>query len=130
MARPTNRAVTELIKVRQSRKPEKTDSSNKVGSSQTSPLFQKGKAVQENSKREGTTPPETPRQKNAKRGKGGREVPSSTIRSQAKDLDWRTVVKRGIRKKAEGPKNDGKEKTVQAHILGVMKWAPELKALQ
>ena len=103
MARSTNRALTELIKVRQSPKPEKSASSNKDGSIQTSPLFQKGKAIQENSKREGTTPPETLRQKNAKGGERRREVPPNTtlIRSQAKDLDWTTVVKRGIRKKAE-----------------------------
>ena len=46
------------------------------------------------------------------------EVPPSAtqIRSQAKDSDWTTAVKRGIRKEAKRPKNDGTEKTVQAHI--------------
>ena len=38
------------------------------------------------------------------------------LRSQAKDLDWTIAVKREIRKKAEKPKNDGKEKTVQVYI--------------
>ena len=66
MARSNNRAFTELAKLRQSPKPKKTVSSIKDGSSQTSSLFEKGKAIQENSKREGKTPPETPRQKKAK----------------------------------------------------------------
>ena len=52
MARSTNRTLMELAKLRQSPKPRKTVSSNKDGSSQTSPLFQKGKAIQEHSKRE------------------------------------------------------------------------------
>ena len=52
MARSTNRALTELDKLRQNPEPKKTVSSNKDGSSQTSPLFQKGKAIQENNKRE------------------------------------------------------------------------------
>ena len=43
MTRFTNTALTELSKVRESPKPEKTASSNKDGLSQTSPLFQKGK---------------------------------------------------------------------------------------
>ena len=87
MARSTNRALTELTNLRQSPKSEKTVSSNKDGSSQTSPLFQKGKAIQENSKRKGTIPPETPRQKKAKEGERRREVPLSTtpIRSQAQN---------------------------------------------
>ena len=65
MARSTNRALMELAKLRQSPKSKKTVTSNKDGSSQTSPLFQKGKSVQENRKRKGNTPPETPRQKKA-----------------------------------------------------------------
>ena len=118
MARFINRALTELTKLRQNPKPKKTVSSNKGEWNQTSPLFQKGKAIQENSKRERTTPPETPRQKKANRGETRREVPPSTtpIRSQSKDPDWTTVVKRGIHKKAERSKNDGTEKTVQTHI--------------
>ena len=77
----------ELAKLWQSPKPKKTVSSNKDGSSQTSPLFQKGKAIQENSKREGTTPPETSWQKKAKGGERRKEVPLSAtpIRSEAKD---------------------------------------------
>ena len=51
IARSTNKALG------------KRDSSNKDGSSQTSPLFQKGKTMQEKSKREGTRPLERPRQK-------------------------------------------------------------------
>ena len=50
MTRSTNRALAELIKVRQIPKPEKRNR-------------QTGKTMQEKSKREGTTPPETPRQK-------------------------------------------------------------------
>ena len=115
MARSTNRVLTELAKLRQSPKPKKIVSSNKDGSNQMSPHFHKGKAIQENSKREGKTPPETPRQKKAKRRK---EVPSSAtpIWNLAKDPPWMTVVKRGIRKEAKKPKNDGTEKTVLAHI--------------
>ena len=81
-------------------------------------LFQKGKAIKENSKREGNTPPETPRQKKAKGSEGRKEVPPSAtpIRNQSKDSTWTTVVKRGIRKEAKRPKNDGTEKTVLAHI--------------
>ena len=116
MAR-SNRALTELIKLRQSPKPEKTVSSKKDGSSHTSPVFQKGKAIQKNGKREGTTPPETPRQKKANGGKRIREVPPSTtpIRSQAKDPDWRTVVK---------------NQSTYVDILGIIKGAADLKALQ
>ena len=119
MARSTNRAFTEHAKLRQSPKPKKIVSSNKDGSSQTSPLFQKGKAIQGNSKREGKAPSETPRQKKAKGSEGRKEVsPSATpIRSQAKDPAWTTVVKRGIRKEAMRPKNDGTEKTVLPHII-------------
>ena len=91
MTRSTNRALTELAKLRQSSKPKKTASSNKDGSSQTRLSSRKGKRYR---KREGTTQPET----------------------QTKDPDWATVVKRGIRKEAEKHKNDGAEKTVQAHI--------------
>ena len=80
MARSTNRALTEFAKLRQSPEPKKTVSSNKDGSSQTSPLFQKGKAIQEHSKREGNTSPETPRQKKTKGSEGRKEVhPSQKI---------------------------------------------------
>ena len=70
MARATNRALTELANLRQSPKPTKTVSSNKDGASQTSPFFQKGKAILENNKRGRKTPPETPKQKKAKGSKG------------------------------------------------------------
>ena len=55
MARCTNRVLTKLDKLLQSPKPKKTVSSNKDRSSQTSPLFHKVKAIQKNSKRDGTT---------------------------------------------------------------------------
>ena len=75
----------ELAKLRQSPKLRKTVSSSKDGSSQTSPLFQKGKAIQANSKREGTTPLETPGQKKVTGGERRKEVPPSVtpLRSQA-----------------------------------------------
>ena len=157
MARSTNRALMELANLRQSPKPKKTVSSSKDGSSQTSPLFQKGKAIEENSKREGKTPPETPRQKKARGSEGRKEVPPSAtpIRNQAKDPTWTTVVKRGIRKEGKSPKNHGTEKTVLAHnttgprparpdafkikkcgqstyadILGIIKGTADLKDLQ
>ena len=157
MTRSTNRVLTELAKLRHSPEPKKSVSSNKDGLSQTSPLFQKVKAIQENSKREGKTPPETPRQKKAKGSEGRKKVPPSAtqIRNQPKDPTWTTVVKRGIRKKAKRPKNDGTEKTVLAHIttgprparpdafklkkcgqspyadiLGIIKGAADLKDLQ
>ena len=90
MARSTNRALTELAKLRQSPEPKKTVSSNKDGSSQTSPLFQKGKTIQENSKREGNTPPEIPRQKKANGSERRKEVPPSAtpLRNQPKDPTW------------------------------------------
>ena len=112
MARSANRALMELAKLRQSPKPKKTVSSNKDGPSQTSLLLQKGKAKQENSKREGKTTPETPRQKKAKGSEGRKKVPPSAtpIRNQEKDPAWTTVVKRGIRNEAKRPKNDGTEK--------------------
>ena len=109
------------------------------------------------SKREGTTPPETPRQKKPKGGKRRNEVPSNTmpIGSQAKDSDWTTVVKAGIRK-AERSNATVMEKTLQSHITtepgtarpvdafkikkcgestyaviqGIIKGAPDLKVLQ
>ena len=113
--------------------------------------------MQEKSKREGTTRPITPRQKKPKEGKRRNEVPSNTtpIGRQAKDPDWTTVVKRGIRKNAERPNADGMEKIVKSHIttgprpartdtfkikkcgestyadiLGIIKGAPDLKVLQ
>ena len=106
MARSTNRELMELAKLRQSPKPNKTVSSNKDGSCQTSPLFQKGKAIQENSKHEGNTPPETPRKKKAKGSEERKEVsPSATpIRNQAKDPTWTTVVKGEYAKKLRGPR--------------------------
>ena len=124
MARSTNRALTERAKLRQSPKPKKTVSSNKDGSSQTSRLSQKGKAIQENSMREGNTSPEhrgKRRRKEEKEARGSeerKEVPPSATprRNQAKDHIWTTVVKRGIRKEAMRPNNDGTEKTVLAHI--------------
>ena len=99
IVRSTNRAG----RVRQSPKPKKTASSNKDGSSVSSPLIHKGKAILENSKHEGTTPPETPRHNKAKGGERRRKVPPSTtpIRSQAKDLDWTTVIKGEYAKKLE-----------------------------
>ena len=117
MTRSTNRALAELMKLRHISKPEKRDSSNKDGSNQTSTLFQKGKTMQEKRKREGTTPPETPRQKKPKVAETRNEVPSdrTPIGSQAKDPDWTTVVKRGIRKKAERPNADGTEKSAVAY---------------
>ena len=73
---------------------------------------------EENSKHEGTTPSETPKQKKSKGGEGRRKVPASTmtIRSQVKDLDWTTIVKRGMHKKTERSQNNCKKKTLQALI--------------
>ena len=133
MARSTNRAFTELAKLRQCPELKKTVSSNKDGS-QTSPLFQKGKAIQDNSNRKGNTSAETPRQKKAK-GSEGRKKYAKKLRGPRmmvrKKQCWRNAGTTGPRPaRPDGFKIKKCGQSTYADILGIIKGVTDLYDLQ